>query len=540
MKDEVDVIHQRIFRRCTMRTLATALFFFAIAIFISTPLYAQEEGDYQTRDSGDWSDPQIWESFNGSSWAAIGEPPSGSETITVLSTEERTDSVFVDVELSITGHLINQGIVAIEDSLDIADGGIYQHDRDEGQIPSARWADGSTLLITGTEATAPENRNQSYHDIIFDTPGLLSNLHMDLNDVTISGDIRVVDSGLARWYLTSATANEGSTITILGDVIVEGGAFSVQGTSNANTTFVVDHYGNIEVTGGNFSISRGSQGNGTTTWSLYEGDFSMSNATTQSSTATPGGARFVFASDGTQTLTLGEGIEFSALPVEVSSGTTLEMGPSTLAGSGIFVLNEGGTIATELAGGVAEIFEGVVAEVTLEDNASFEFNGSTAQVTSEMMPMVVSDLIIDNPEGVALSQETTINGVLRLQAGIFDNTIPFTLGNDASISLEGGSLLQDVSSEAGDELPRTLFVDQNFPNPFNPTTTIRYGLPSASQVSVKVYNVLGQEVETLFEGHMSAGVHEYTFDAGDLSSGMYIYRFKSENQVVSKRMMLVE
>ena len=71
----------------------------------------------------------------------------------------------------------------------------------------------------------------------------------------------------------------------MGDIIVEDGTFSVQGTGNALTTFIVHHYGHIDVTGGNFAISRGSQGGGTTTWYIYEGDFSMSNATTQSSTA---------------------------------------------------------------------------------------------------------------------------------------------------------------------------------------------------------------------------------------------------------------
>jgi hypothetical protein len=69
---------------------------------------------------------------------------------------------------------------------------------------------------------------------------------------------------------------------------------------------------------------------------------------------------------------------------------------------------------------------------------------------------------------------------------------------------------------------------------------IRYGLPTASEVAVRIYNVLGQEVKTLFEGHMSAGVHEYTFDAGDLTSGMYIYRVEAGDQFVSKRMILVE
>ncbi|MEX0746974.1 MAG: T9SS type A sorting domain-containing protein, partial [Rhodothermales bacterium] len=313
-----------------------------------------------------------------------------------------------------------------------------------------------------------------------------------------------------------------------------------QGTSNAQTTFVVHHHGNIDVSAGNFSISRGSQGLGTTTWYLYEGDFSMSNATTQSSTATPGGARFVFAKEGSQVLTLGDDVVFSALPIEVSSGTTLEMGSSKLGGSGIFILNEGGAISTALPGGVAEIFQDVVAEVTLEANSGFEFNGSAAQVTSDMMPAVVSDLIIDNAEGVALSQETTINGVLRLQAGVFDNTNPFTLGPEGSISFEGGSLLVDVASESESSVPQSFYVDQNFPNPFNPTTVFRYGLPMASEVTVRVYNVLGQQVRTFVEGHRNAGVHEIFFEAGGLSSGLYLYRVEAGNLVVTRQMVLLE
>lgn len=519
-----------------MRTLVTTLFSVAVLILFAAPVLAQEEGDYRTRDSGDWSDAQIWERFDGSAWVAIGEPPSGAETITI----QEEDSVWVDVELTLSGRLVYQGILDSEDSLTVADGGVFQHDQDEGDLPNVRWEEGSTFLITGTETTAPANRNQAYHHVTFDTPGLLSNLNMDLNDVTISGDITVLESNFGRWYLTTALANDTSTVTILGDVIVEGGAFSVQGTSNASTTFIVHHHGNIDVTGGNFSISRGSQGNGTTTWHIYEGDFSMSNATTQSSTITPGGARFVFEKDGTQTLTLGENIDFSALPIEVSSGTTLAMGSSKLAGSGIFVLNEGGGIETALAGGVEEIFEDVAAEVTLEEDANFTFNGTTAQVTSEMMPTVVADLTIDNPEGVTLSQETTINGVLRLQAGVFDNTIPFSLGPEGEISEEGGSLLIDVSSESDSELPRTFVVEQNFPNPFNPSTVIRYGLPAPSEVTIRIVNMLGQEVRTLPQGQKPAGMHEVTFEAGGLTSGMYIYRVEAGDRRVSKPMVLIE
>jgi hypothetical protein len=371
---------------------------------------------------------------------------------------------------------------------------------------------------------------------------------MNLNGNTIRGDIRVINTGSARWYLTTAPATDTAIVTIMGDVIVENGAFSVQGTSNAQTTFIVHLYGNIEVTGGNFSIARGSQGSGsgTTTWFLYEGNFSMSNATTQNSNPAPGNAKFVFAKAGTQTLTLGEGNTLTALPIEVKSGTTLDVGSSRLAGSGIFTLNAGATLMTSLAGGVAEIFAGVTATVTLAEGSSYGFNGTTPQVTSTRMPATVTGLIINNPAGVTLSQATTINGVLRLIAGVFDNMIPFTLGPNGSISYEGGSLKVPVSVEARERnLPESFFIEQNYPNPLrasasNPSTTIRFGLPSASRVTVEVFNVLGQKVATLFDGRKDAGVHEMRFDAANLSAGVYLYRVQAGEVVSIKRMTLVK
>lgn len=503
-------------------------------------VFAQNAGDFRTRDSGDWSNPQVWETFNGSAWVNTATPPLGSETITVVATDTRQDSVFVDVATTVLGTLVNQGIVETDSLLSVGDGGTYEHARDAGKISEIIWESGSTLLMSGVAAEAPADRGQNYHHIIFNTPGLLANLNMNLVDNTIGGDITVIDSGFGRWYLTTAVANEGSTVTIMGDVIIQGGAFSVQGTSNVNTTFVVEHYGDVVVTGGNFSVSRGSQGLGTTTWTLYEGDFSMDNATTQSSTATQEGAAFVFAKQGTQTLTLGVNNTYSALPIEVASGTTLEMGGSILAGAGHFRLREGGAIATTVPGGPDAVFDAVAAAVSLEDNSSYIFNGAEAQVTSDLMPMVVADLTIDNAAGVTLSQETTINGTLFLNAGVFNNTIPFTLGPNGAIAENGGSLAVAVSNEsAGDELPTTFHMEQNYPNPFNPSTVIEYGLPVSAEVSVAVYNLLGQEVDRFELGHQSAGVHSFTYRAGALTSGMYIYRLETGVKTVTRTMMLL-
>jgi hypothetical protein len=296
------------------------------------------------------------------------------------------------------------------------------------------------------------------------------------------------------------------------------------------------------VTGGNFSISRGSQGGGTTTWYLHEGNFSMSDASSNNSTATIGGAKFVFARPGgTQTLSLSNiTYNSNAIPFEVSSTTSLDFGSGPIEGTGIFTLNADAELVTAHAGGVAGSIQ-TGGTVTLSDSASFGFNGATAQVTSASMPDTVLNLTIDNSSGVALSQPTLINGVLRLVSGVFDNTIPFTLGPAGSISYEGGSLAVPVGIVSTDlNVPETFFVDQNYPNPFNPSTSIRFGLPAASDVSVRVFNLLGQEVFNLYKNRVSAGVHEMQFEAENLSSGVYIYRIQAGEHVSIKRMVLMK
>lgn len=90
------------------------------------------------------------------------------------------------------------------------------------------------------------------------------------------------------------------------------------------------------------------------------------------------------------------------------------------------------------------------------------------------------------------------------------------------------------------ELPSQLALDQNYPNPFNPTTTIRYALPEAGNVRLDVFNVLGQRVATLINGEQTAGFHSLQFDGSRLSSGVYLYRLQSGNQVITRKMLLVK
>ncbi len=89
-------------------------------------------------------------------------------------------------------------------------------------------------------------------------------------------------------------------------------------------------------------------------------------------------------------------------------------------------------------------------------------------------------------------------------------------------------------------LPATYELEQNYPNPFNPTTQINYSVPQRSHVTLKVFNVLGMEVATLFSGVQEAGKHVATFDATRFSTGVYFYRLESGNVLITKKMMLIK
>ncbi|MDZ7334812.1 MAG: T9SS type A sorting domain-containing protein [candidate division KSB1 bacterium] len=89
-------------------------------------------------------------------------------------------------------------------------------------------------------------------------------------------------------------------------------------------------------------------------------------------------------------------------------------------------------------------------------------------------------------------------------------------------------------------IPEKFTLEQNYPNPFNAITKIRYSVPNTSPITLKVYNSLGQEVATLFDGVQRAGHYEAIFDGSKLAGGIYFYRLQTENVLITKKLVLIK
>lgn len=91
-----------------------------------------------------------------------------------------------------------------------------------------------------------------------------------------------------------------------------------------------------------------------------------------------------------------------------------------------------------------------------------------------------------------------------------------------------------------DNIPLEYSLQQNYPNPFNPSTNIRYEVPRKSMVNINIYNILGEKVIELVHEEKNAGFYEITWNANNLSNGVYIYTMRSGNFVDSKKLILLK
>ncbi|NOX90762.1 MAG: T9SS type A sorting domain-containing protein [Calditrichaeota bacterium] len=98
----------------------------------------------------------------------------------------------------------------------------------------------------------------------------------------------------------------------------------------------------------------------------------------------------------------------------------------------------------------------------------------------------------------------------------------------------------DIEDQPLTNVPAKFLLYQNYPNPFNPLTTIRYELPKTGMVELSLFNILGQKVKELVKGTQTAGLHEIKLNAGNLASGIYLYRLKMDDRIQIRKLVVLK
>ncbi len=174
------------------------------------------------------------------------------------------------------------------------------------------------------------------------------------------------------------------------------------------------------------------------------------------------------------------------------------------------------------------------ATVSEVDNFGFEVQKSTEALTGYVTipnSFVPGHGTTNVRQSYSFRDVTAKEGLwyYRLKQADLDGTLHYTEGFRLEIPATSVTI----------EIPTVVSLAQNFPNPFNPTTMIRYSLPSDLQVDLQVYNALGETVADLVHGMEKAGSHEVSFGSTSLSSGIYFCRLKAGGTVQTRRLLLL-
>jgi hypothetical protein len=199
------------------------------------------------------------------------------------------------------------------------------------------------------------------------------------------------------------------------------------------------------------------------------------------------------------------------------------------------VVGDDGTILTTTNGGATWDSQSSGTTVDLYDVFYSDANNGTI-----VGGMYVS-LILRTSDGgkTWLKQSTPSTSSLR--------SVWFTDANNGTVVGDYGTILRTtnggitfIGKENNIPNPQEFILSQNYPNPFNPLTTINYSIPKQSNVTIKVYNILGKEILTLVNENKPQGNYSVEFNANNLSSGVYFYMMKTNEFIQTKKMVLLK
>ena len=174
--------------------------------------------------------------------------------------------------------------------------------------------------------------------------------------------------------------------------------------------------------------------------------------------------------------------------------------------------------------------------------------GSEGPWTGEGITPATFNKIIIGKDPVAVDSVST--SIIGFNPMANDFKSPFTKSlNYLKLASEKGlgeydltkiEIIDSVTTGVGDEIPALVQLDQNFPNPFNPNTTIQFSIQKTMHVNLKIYNTQGQEIAILLDGEVSAGTHKLNWNANGFDSGIYYYKINAGKFNETKQMLLMK
>ncbi|NBC28115.1 MAG: peptidoglycan DD-metalloendopeptidase family protein [Bacteroidetes bacterium] len=221
--------------------------------------------------------------------------------------------------------------------------------------------------------------------------------------------------------------------------------------------------------------------------------------------------------------------------------------------------NTGGEISDEESGLTVVIPDGALVEETEIEVGRFNVIPDGANTFGEMVFLGPSGLTFNQPVSITLPYDPArlpagsdadellllrydlaAEEWFALESNVNTSNQTVTATTTAFSGFVAGQMLGVSTEPVESDRPESVSLDQNYPNPFNPSTAISYTLPQASEVRLEVFNLLGQRVALLVNETRQSGQHTVNFDAGNLSSGIYIYRLQADGFTQTRKMLLVK
>jgi hypothetical protein len=368
----------------------------------------------------------------------------------------------------------------------------------KNSAPLATDRGGGTIIASGGTATSTGA----------DSPGIYSTGTVTVSDATLSAsnsEAAVIEGlntvTLTNVNLTSGTNNYGGALivqTMSGDSETGTSTFSMTGGSFTvpvnSLFFVTNNSANITLKGVTLNITSGIliKAGGTSRWG----------------TSGSNGGKVTFTAD-SQTM----------------SGTIIIDSLSTFAGT---FKN-----SSAYTGAINTSNKAVTATLSMDATSTWTLTANSYLSS------------ISNSAGISGSTVTNITGNgynvyynSSLSANSYLNAGTYSLVNGGYLLPTGSSAPTAVEDKT--TLPAEWSLGQNYPNPFNPTTVITYKVPVSGHVALQVFDMLGREVETLVNDVMAAGTYTVTFNAGNLASGVYLYRISGNNFSLCRKMNLMK